>query len=102
MGEAAEEEESGDNDDGEGEEDDDDDDDDDDEEEEEDLVDPLVAVRETCHGASECAGYRSELDTCTDRVNSKSQTEETCQQELFDFLHCADHCVAHSLFKFLK
>nr|BAB31538.1 unnamed protein product [Mus musculus] len=29
-------------------------------------------------------------------------TEEDCTEELFDFLHARDHCVAHKLFKNLK
>lgn len=39
---------------------------------------------------------------CTERVNSKSKTTETCNEEFQDFLHCVDHCVAHNLFKHLK
>lgn len=37
------------------------------------------------------------MDECTERVNSKSNTTETCVQELFDFLHCVDHCVSVGL-----
>ncbi|XP_078488381.1 cytochrome b-c1 complex subunit 6, mitochondrial-like isoform X1 [Ciona intestinalis] len=77
-------------------------DDDDDEEDEEDLVDPMDAVRETCGGAPACKNYREELDVCTDRVSSRSNTEEHCTQELFDFLHCSDKCVSQTLFKQLK
>ncbi|CAH6882764.1 LOC101841714 [Phodopus roborovskii] len=29
-------------------------------------------------------------------------TEEDCTEELFDFLHARDHCVAHKLFNRLK
>ncbi|XP_039271688.1 cytochrome b-c1 complex subunit 6, mitochondrial-like [Styela clava] len=79
-----------------------DEEDDDDEEEEEDLVDPMDAVKETCNNIPECSPYREELVRCEDRVNSRSQTEEDCVQELFDFLHCADHCVADRLFSMLK
>ncbi|XP_010004990.1 PREDICTED: cytochrome b-c1 complex subunit 6, mitochondrial [Chaetura pelagica] len=39
---------------------------------------------------------------CDARVSSRSQTEEQCTEELFDFLHARDHCVAHKLFKKLK
>lgn len=39
---------------------------------------------------SECSKYKTELDTCTERVTSKSRTTETCEQELYDFLHCRD------------
>lgn len=36
------------------------------------------------------------LSTCNDRVSSRSSTEETCTEELFDYLHCVDHCVSKS------
>ncbi|EDQ89138.1 uncharacterized protein MONBRDRAFT_32570 [Monosiga brevicollis MX1] len=70
------------------------------EEEEEELEDPVDAVREGC--ASHCTKYKAELEKCEARVSSRSNTEETCVQELFDFLHCVDHCVSQKLFKQLK
>ena len=54
----------------------------------------MEKVRETCNNKSGCQKYREELDVCTDRVNSRSNTEEHCTQELFDFLHCTDKCVS--------
>ncbi|XP_010181330.1 PREDICTED: cytochrome b-c1 complex subunit 6, mitochondrial, partial [Mesitornis unicolor] len=45
---------------------------------------------------------RERLEQCDARVSSRSQTEEQCTEELFDFLHARDHCVAHKLFKKLK
>ena len=108
-------------------------DDDDDEEDEEELVDPLDVVREQCSRDAESLGKNSvlffdnkrfnsilallaELQTCTDRVESRNMTEETCQQvfrvlsrfaitkfqEQFDFLGHRDHCVAHHIFHHLK
>ncbi|KAB0362094.1 hypothetical protein FD754_006250 [Muntiacus muntjak] len=59
------------------------------EEEEEELVDPLKTARER-------------LELCDERVSSRSQTEEDCAEQLFDFLHARDHCVAHRLFNILK
>uniref|UniRef100_A0A8D0L5Y1 Ubiquinol-cytochrome C reductase hinge domain-containing protein n=1 Tax=Sphenodon punctatus TaxID=8508 RepID=A0A8D0L5Y1_SPHPU len=49
-----------------------------------------------------CVQARERLETCTARVLSRSRTEETCTEELFDFLHARDHCVAHKLFKSVK
>ncbi|XP_055497540.1 cytochrome b-c1 complex subunit 6, mitochondrial [Leucoraja erinacea] len=72
------------------------------EEEEEDVVDPMIDVREQCEKNEKCVQLRSRLDECTDRVNSRSQTEETCTEELFDFLHARDHCVAEKIFSKLK
>eukprot|EP00055_Hartaetosiga_balthica_P016334 m.102948 g.102948 ORF g.102948 m.102948 type:complete len:99 (-) comp9087_c0_seq1:1134-1430(-) len=70
------------------------------EEDEEELEDPLVEIREQC--GEKCQKFKEELVKCEERVNSKSKTEETCLQELFDFLHCVDHCVSHKLFDHLK
>ncbi|NEU33325.1 hypothetical protein GN156_21795, partial [bacterium LRH843] len=36
------------------------------------------------------------------RVLSKKQTSEQCVEELYDFLHCVDHCVSKTLFSHLK
>lgn len=54
----------------------------------------MDSVRETCGSSKPCSGYKEKLERCNDRVNGKSQTEETCVEELFDFLHCADSCVS--------
>ncbi|XP_069792450.1 cytochrome b-c1 complex subunit 6, mitochondrial [Narcine bancroftii] len=72
------------------------------EEEEEELLDPLTTIREQCDQKEKCAQLKLSLDTCTERVNSRSQTEETCTEELFDFLHARDHCVAEQIFSKLK
>uniref|UniRef100_A0A2R9BPI1 Ubiquinol-cytochrome C reductase hinge domain-containing protein n=1 Tax=Pan paniscus TaxID=9597 RepID=A0A2R9BPI1_PANPA len=50
------------------------------EEEEEGELDPLTTVREQCQQLEKC----------------------DCTEELFDFLHATDHCVAHKLFNNLK
>merc|ERR1712213_251846 len=57
------------------------------EEDEEDLVDPQETVRAECVTAH-CAAIKAELDACNDRVSSKSNTTETCFQEILDFYHC--------------
>lgn len=66
------------------------------------LVDPLDTLKEKCRGEPKCAAYGERLQECTDRVNSRSQTMETCTEELFDFLHCVDHCASKDIFKHLK
>lgn len=70
--------------------------------EEEELVDPQVVLKEQCSANSKCSAYKEKLDTCNDRVNSRSETTETCTEEMFDFLHCVDHCVAKDLWSKLK
>uniref|UniRef100_A0A8C2RZ82 Ubiquinol-cytochrome C reductase hinge domain-containing protein n=1 Tax=Capra hircus TaxID=9925 RepID=A0A8C2RZ82_CAPHI len=64
------------------------------EEEEEELVDPLTTVREQCEQLEKCVKARERLELCDERVSSRSQTEEDCTEELFDFLHARDHCVS--------
>ncbi|NXH35985.1 QCR6 protein, partial [Myiagra hebetior] len=58
-------------------------------EEEEELVDPLTTLREHCEQTA-----RERLELCDARVSSRSETEEQCTEELFDFLHARDHCVS--------
>ncbi|GAB6026094.1 hypothetical protein CHUAL_012297 [Chamberlinius hualienensis] len=71
-------------------------------EEEPELVDPQVQLREQCSKKSDCNAFQEKLQECNDRVNSKTKTTETCVEELFDFLHCVDHCVSKKLFNYLK
>ncbi|BES96499.1 Cytochrome b-c1 complex subunit 6-like, mitochondrial [Nesidiocoris tenuis] len=70
------------------------------EDEEEELVDPQDVLREQCQ--PHCASWKEKLETCNERVRSRSQTAETCVEEVIDFLHCMDHCVVKDLFSKLK
>ncbi|MDK2413400.1 cytochrome b-c1 complex subunit 6 family protein, partial [Aphanizomenon sp. 202] len=72
------------------------------EEEEEDLIDPMDAIKEACTNTKHCAELGEAYSSCNDRVGSRSKTEETCSEELFDLLHCVDHCMASSLFQKLN
>lgn len=56
--------------------------------------DPLTTVREHCEQTEKCVKARERLELCDARVSSRSQTEEQCTEELFDFLHARDHCVS--------
>merc|ERR1711994_841105 len=71
------------------------------EEDEEDLVDPAVEIKERC-AADHCAKYQARLDECNERVTSKSNTSETCLEEIMDFYHCMDHCAAKDIFTKVK
>lgn len=71
------------------------------EEDEEDLIDPAVEIKEKCADAH-CTSYKNRLDECNDRVTSKSNTTETCLEEILDFYHCVDHCAANKIFEVLK
>ncbi|AWP11012.1 putative cytochrome b-c1 complex subunit 6 mitochondrial-like [Scophthalmus maximus] len=72
------------------------------EEEEEDMVDPMETMRQKCEEIEHCVHTRERLEQCENRVGSRSATEEDCTEELFDFLHARDHCVAHKLFHSVK
>merc|ERR1711941_234055 len=69
------------------------DDDEDDEDDEEEMVDPLETARESCNKQPAGLALAAEMQKCTDRVEADEETEETCTQELFDFLANRDACV---------
>ncbi|CAH0549272.1 unnamed protein product [Brassicogethes aeneus] len=71
-------------------------------EEEEDLVDPQQVLRDACRDTDHCKHLSEKYEACNARVLSKSQTAETCVEELFDLLHAIDHCVTKDLFSKLK
>ncbi|XP_066971193.1 cytochrome b-c1 complex subunit 6, mitochondrial-like [Macrobrachium rosenbergii] len=72
------------------------------EEEEEDLQDPLDSLKEECGSTKHCTELGEKYSACNDRVSSRTRTEETCSEELFDYLHCIDHCLTNVLFQKLK
>merc|ERR1712035_215864 len=72
------------------------------EEAEEEMVDPLETIRAKCEQTEHCVHTKERLEICEARVGSRSSTEEDCTEELFDFLHARDHCVAHKLFHNVK
>ncbi|XP_077075472.1 cytochrome b-c1 complex subunit 6, mitochondrial-like [Siphateles boraxobius] len=71
-------------------------------EEEEEMVDPLETIRQKCQQKAHCMHAQERLEACETRVGSRSHTEEDCTEELFDFLHARDHCVAQKLFSSVK
>ncbi|KOC69333.1 Cytochrome b-c1 complex subunit 6, mitochondrial [Habropoda laboriosa] len=68
----------------------------------EELIDPQKLLREKCSLKPKCAAMQEKLETCNQRVNSRSKTDETCFEELIDYVQCVDHCVADTLFSKLK
>uniref|UniRef100_A0A3P9P1P5 Ubiquinol-cytochrome c reductase hinge protein n=1 Tax=Poecilia reticulata TaxID=8081 RepID=A0A3P9P1P5_POERE len=66
------------------------------------LQDPLETLRQKCEETKHCVHTRERLELCETRVGSRSQTQEDCTEELFDFLHARDHCVSHKLFHSVK
>jgi ubiquinol-cytochrome c reductase subunit 6 len=53
----------------------------------------LTKLKELCGEDHACEMFKHRLQECTDRVNNKPWTKETCNEELLDFLHCVDECV---------
>uniref|UniRef100_A0A3Q3FIE4 Ubiquinol-cytochrome c reductase hinge protein n=1 Tax=Labrus bergylta TaxID=56723 RepID=A0A3Q3FIE4_9LABR len=66
------------------------------------TFDPIETMRQKCEEAEHCVHTRERLEECETRVGSRSATMEDCTEELFDFLHARDHCVAHKLFHSVK
>ena len=54
--------------------------------------DPKPRIEAEC-ASHHCAVLQKELDKCTERVQAHPEKGENCTQELFEFLHCVDHCV---------
>ncbi|XP_013143887.1 PREDICTED: cytochrome b-c1 complex subunit 6, mitochondrial-like [Papilio polytes] len=72
------------------------------EEEEEELVDPQQQLRDVCSQKPDAQNLWAKFQECNDRVNSRSKTTETCEEELIDYIHVLDKCVNKDLFKRLK
>ncbi|KAH8244586.1 hypothetical protein KR038_008915 [Drosophila bunnanda] len=68
----------------------------------EELVDPQDSLRERCQAKKHIKELFNKYQECNDRVNGKSNTTETCVEELFDYVTELDHCVARNLFSKLK
>jgi len=65
------------------------------------VVDWLPKYREEC-GEHHCAQLKAKLDSCNERVRARMRTEETCHEEMIDFMHCVDHCAMPKLWNKLK
>ncbi|ETN82322.1 Cyclin protein [Necator americanus] len=66
----------------------------------EEGVDQLSQWRERC--GDHVADFKAILEECNDRVNGRSQTEETCHQEMTDYIHHLDECAFPKAFAALK
>ena len=42
------------------------------------------------------------MEKCEARVERKPESGEDCEEELFDIVHCVDHCAGEKIFKVLK
>ena len=63
------------------------------------FQDPIDPIREACEAKPEAQKYFAKLEECNSRVESRSQTEEQCAEELYDYIHKVDHCVSRGSVK---
>lgn len=71
--------------------------------EEQELVCPQEKLREKCREKNEkIVELLQRYQDCNVRVNTKKKTNETCEEEMFDYIHALDQCVAKTLWKNLK
>lgn len=68
----------------------------------EEIVDPLQTKREKCKQEEKCLQLQKRLDKCTKRVEKHPEREESCFEEVLDYVSCVDHCAMHGLFSKLK
>ncbi|ETN70912.1 hypothetical protein RB195_016286 [Necator americanus] len=66
----------------------------------EENVDQLQQWRDRC--AEQFPDLKARLDECNARVNSRKHTEETCIEELWDFVEQIDKCAVRRAFASLK
>lgn len=72
-------------------------------EEEEEMVCPQEKLRGDCRAKDHHVGeLLQRYNDCNERVSAKTKTAETCEEELFDYIHALDHCVSKTLWKKLK
>lgn len=58
--------------------------------------------QEQCGQRPKIAALYDKLQTCNDRVNSRTKTDESCAEELFDYMDALNNCVGETLFSKLK
>ena len=70
--------------------------------EEQEIVDPMTTRREKCSLDPKILKLKQRLEECNKRVSSRKKTEETCFEEIIDYVSAVDHCAHHGLFDKLK
>ncbi|ESP05678.1 hypothetical protein LOTGIDRAFT_102443, partial [Lottia gigantea] len=55
-------------------------------------------LRDKCSQLPGCSSLKEKLEACNERINNTEKTEETCNEELIDFMHCIDVCVSKTIF----
>lgn len=69
---------------------------------EEEIVCPQETLRAKCQEVPSVESLFSRYQECNDRVGAKTQTNETCEEELFDYISELDKCVSKTLWSKLK
>ena len=59
------------------------------------LQDPHIIAKKECKSSGECDKFRALVDKCADRINNATEfTDETCNEEMIDYVQCIDECVS--------
>uniref|UniRef100_A0AC35U2A3 Cytochrome b-c1 complex subunit 6 n=1 Tax=Rhabditophanes sp. KR3021 TaxID=114890 RepID=A0AC35U2A3_9BILA len=66
----------------------------------EEGTDQLGHFREQCQ--EKVSHFKDLLEECNARVTSRTQTEETCHEEMVEYIHHLDHCAMPKAFKACK
>ncbi|CEF63100.1 Cytochrome b-c1 complex, subunit 6 family and Ubiquinol-cytochrome C reductase hinge domain-containing protein [Strongyloides ratti] len=66
----------------------------------EEGVDQLQHYREKCE--EKVSHFKEILETCNARVESRTNTEETCHEEMVEYIQHLDHCAMPKAFAALK
>jgi len=51
-------------------------------------------VRSNCENRSSSLALAERLEQCNSRVTSKENSEESCMEEMIDWVHDVDNCVS--------
>uniref|UniRef100_A0A0K0FKU5 Cytochrome b-c1 complex subunit 6 n=1 Tax=Strongyloides venezuelensis TaxID=75913 RepID=A0A0K0FKU5_STRVS len=66
----------------------------------EEGVDQLQQYREKCE--EKVSHFKEILEACNARVESKERTDETCHEEMIDYIQHLDNCAMPKAFRALK
>ncbi|EIM79246.1 Non-heme protein of cytochrome bc1 complex [Stereum hirsutum FP-91666 SS1] len=69
------------------------------EEEEEEPEDLMPAIRSECEESAACKPAKHHFLHCQEKIEAgEGHKGETCVEEMFLLMHCADNCLAPKLF----
>ncbi|KAL7561751.1 hypothetical protein ACA910_010961 [Epithemia clementina (nom. ined.)] len=66
---------------------------------EQEVVDPMPKIRAQCMDKA-CPKYKKDYNACVERITKNKQGD--CETWYWDWIHCADKCVAPKIFELTK